>query len=117
MERAADECETDIEVPLDENQLHWKRLIKRFAQGLVGYAIIYYVIEEGNHVPLVTYDTSHGFPHRDLRYLERGDKRRKKEISARTLEEAFDISDEDLERNWMNFFAEYERKKAVKNEN
>jgi hypothetical protein len=66
--------------------------------------VIYYTVDEGKEVPLVTYDLAHEFPHRDIRYLDRKDKRRKKEFRA-SPDELHVI--EDIDSNWRRYLKEY----------
>ena len=103
------ESEHTWEVILDGNGNHRKRTTKKFKKGLVEFVVVYYFGEEENRVPLVTYDTAHGFPHRDLRYLGLKDKRRKIAIYANSLEEALQWTEGDLDRNWMTYFEEFRK--------
>jgi hypothetical protein len=78
-----------------------------FDKGLVDVLVVYYTKQGDESIPLVTYDTAHGFLHRDIRYLDEKDKRRKKEINAKNLEEFYQIAMEDISTNWRRYLKEY----------
>ena len=110
------ESEHTWEVPLDSEGKHWKRTAKRFGNGLTEFVVSYfYLSDEGEKILLVTYDTAHGFPHRDLRYLERNHKKRKTVNYAHSLEDALKWAEEDLERNWGRYFEEFTKNTEGKN--
>lgn len=46
-------------------------------------------------------------PHRNLRYLDEKDKRGKKVIEAKSLEEFYKIAMEDISTNWRKYRREY----------
>ena len=66
--------------------------------------------EASKAIPLVTYDLSHGFAHRDIRYLPEKDRRRKKEIRVNSLEEFLKMAIDDIWRNWRRYLKEYEER-------
>ncbi len=96
--------------PLDEEGRNIVRVIKVYRKGLVDTTVVYYTIKKGKATPLVTYDLAHGFAHRDVRYLPEGDKRRKKEMEIRTLEEFLDTAIDDIWQNWRKYLKEYEER-------
>lgn len=97
----------EYDIPLDSEGINLVRTVMIFDKGLTDVTVIYYTYEEGESVPLVTYDTSHGFPHRDIRYLNEKDKRKKREISAKNPEEFYQIAIEDITANWRKYLREY----------
>jgi len=100
---------------LEEEGRHWVRVIKRYEQGLADYVIAYYVRgEEGTNIEIATWDCKHGFAHRDLRYLEEGDKRRKVRFPEKPLLQHYADALEDVHRNWPRYFAEYCERKVRK---
>ncbi len=78
-----------------------------FDKGLIDVSVVYYTLEGDESIPLVTYDTAHGFLHRDLRYLDEKDKRKKKEIHAKNLKEFYQMAVEDIDTNWRRYLMEY----------
>ncbi len=94
--------------PLDNEGKNLIRVIKVYSKGLVDITVVYYTIKEGRAIPLVTYDMTHGFAHRDIRYLPKKDKRRKKEIKTKSIEEFLDIAIDDILKNWRRYLREYE---------
>ncbi len=96
--------------PLDEEGKNIIRVVKVYGKGLVDITVVYYTIKEGRAVPLVTYDLSHGFAHRDIRYLPEKDRRRKKEIRVNSLEEFLKMAIDDIWRNWRRYLKEYEER-------
>ena len=98
-----------FEFPLDEELKHFVRVVKRFEKGLESFVVVYYVLEGEKRVPLVTFDLCHGFPHRDLRFLPAGEKRRKKLLEGKRLEALVEEALDDVYRNWRKYFDEYVR--------
>ncbi|MFH0835733.1 MAG: hypothetical protein V1834_01060 [Candidatus Micrarchaeota archaeon] len=101
--------EFDFEIPLDDDRCHFVFVAMKFGAGLEDYVIVYYAVEGGRRVPLVCFDLSHGFPHKDLRYLPKKDKRRKQRLAPKPLQELFDESLEDIRSNWRRYYEEYLR--------
>ncbi len=97
----------EYDIPLDPEGINLARTVMVFDKGLADVTVIYCTYEGGESIPLVTYDTSHGFPHRDIRYLDEKDKRKKREIPAKDLEEFYQIAIEDIVNNWRRYFREY----------
>ncbi len=109
--------EENFELALDAEMNHSLRAYKRYGNfGLEDFVIIYFVSEGDKQVPLVTYDLAHGFAHRDLRFLPAGDKRRKKRLEDKPLNELFDFAFEDVLCNWHKYFQEYKSLKVFRNE-
>jgi len=90
----------EYDIPLDAVGKNLLRVIKTYEKGLADLVVIYYTIQENEKIPLITYDLAHGFPHRDIRYLDDGDKRKKKEIDVKGMEEFLDVAMEDIINNW-----------------
>lgn len=98
---------TEYEYQLDPEGKNHIKVVLRYGRGLEDVKVIYYTEQEGERIPLVTYDTAHGYPHRDIRYLDEQDKRRKKEISAKDLEEFYIKAREDIASNWKRYLQEF----------
>ena len=96
--------------PLDEEGKNIIRVVKVYGKGLVDITVVYYTIKESKAIPLVTYDLSHGFAHRDIRYLPEKDRRRKKEIRVNSLEEFLNMAIDDIWRSWRRYLKEYEER-------
>ncbi len=56
----------------------------------------------GRWVPVVRYDTAHGFFHRDI-YFSRGRRRFKEIVHHPSLEEALTSAIRDLRQNWRKY--------------
>lgn len=96
--------------PLDTESKNYIRIIMEFEEGLKDLVIIYYTTEGEEEVPLVTYDLAHGFPHRDIRYLDEKDKRRKKRFGV-SMDEFYSIALDDINQNWRRYLDEYRKVK------
>ncbi|MEE8359138.1 MAG: hypothetical protein V3R82_06985 [Candidatus Hydrothermarchaeales archaeon] len=97
---------TEYTYPLDNEFNNYIKAILAYDKGLEDIVVIYYTIDEGREVPLVTYDLAHGFPHRDIRFLDKKDKRKKKEFRA-SPEELHSIAIDDINSNWKRYLKEY----------
>ena len=103
---------TEYEYPLDPEGKNYIKVVLCYGHGLEDVKVIYYTEHLGERIPLVTYDTAHGYPHRDIRYLNGKDKRRKKEISVMDLNEFYLIAKEDITSNWRRYLQEFEEEKT-----
>lgn len=56
---------------------------------------------EGKWVPVVRFDTAHGYAHKDTFY--RGVRQKKEELVFGTFNESFTFAQLDLSRNWKNY--------------
>jgi hypothetical protein len=97
----------EYDIPLDNACMNMLRVIKTYEKGLVNLVVVYYTIRGGEKIPLITYDMAHGFPHRDIRYLEDKDKRKKKEINVEGLEDFLNTAIEDITGNWRRYLKEF----------
>ncbi len=97
----------EFEIALDESGKNLIHVLLEYEKGLSDVTVIYYTILGGEEIPLVTYDTAHGFPHRDLRYLDEKDKRRKKEIRVMSMEEFYKLAVKDIQTNWRGYLREF----------
>lgn len=97
---------TEYTYPLDNEFNNYIKVILTYNKGLGDMVVIYYTVDEGREVPLVTYDLVHGFPHRDIRYLDNKDKRKKKEFRALPVE-LHSIAIDDISSNWKLYLKEY----------
>lgn len=99
------------EYNLDEKSRTFVHVILTFEKGLRDFVVVLYTIEEGKKIPLVTYDRAHGFAHRDIRFLDEKDKRKKKPLPGIALEEQLDEALADVHKNWRRYLEEYKRRK------
>lgn len=83
------------------------KIIQRSSKGLQDYIVIYYTIEKGENIPLVTYDLTHGFPHRTLDTLMRGTRGGKKRFPTAPMKELLEEAMVDIYENWRRFLQEY----------
>ncbi|MEK6954901.1 MAG: hypothetical protein AABX01_07860 [Candidatus Micrarchaeota archaeon] len=101
------------EYPLDFEGLHFVRIIARYEKGLADFVVIYFAIERNGRMPLVTYDSSHGFFHKDLRYLPRGSIGRKMKLPDFSVKDLLAFAIEDVHRNWQKYYSEYRHEKEA----
>lgn len=99
--------EYSFNLSLGEDEKHFVFALMRFEAGLEDYVIVYYLVEGGRRIPLVSFDLSHGFPHKDLRYLPENSKRRKQRLALKPLQELFDEALDDICCNWRRYYEEY----------
>lgn len=76
-----------------------KRLFKNDAQ-------ISYVLKSG--IPIVRYDCSHGFFHRDVLYP--GSEKEKQTINITNLEDALNYAEQDIKDRWEFYKERYLKK-------
>ena len=57
-------------------------------------------------IPVIRYDTAHGFAHRDTMRPDRGAE--KSEISVRSYKEGLNYAIDDLKANWQSYRRRYE---------
>ena len=89
---------------LDDNGRNVIKCCRRYERGLKEIKVIYASWDGEKWKDLVTFDLSHGqAPHRDLRYLDIKDKRRKKTYVGMSLEEFFNEAVDDIYQNWRKY--------------
>ncbi len=77
----------------------------RIGARVVEFAIQYEVRLEDDWVPVVRYDTAHGFAHRDL-FSEKGDVV-KTPLGTKDLNQALTFAESDLKANWQWYRQRY----------
>ena len=70
----------------------------RFKKDVISFMIQYETKLEGTWLPVVRYDTRHGFAHRDL--INKKGKKQKTPIFARDYNEALTFAEYDIKSNW-----------------
>lgn len=70
----------------------------RFKGEVLSFVIQYETKFEGKWLPVVRYDTEHGFAHRDL--LDKTGKRDKTPLFTRDYNEALIFAEYDIKSNW-----------------
>lgn len=103
---------TEYEYQLDTEGRNYIKVMLHYEKGLKDVTVIYYTEHRGVRVPLVTYDTVHGYPHRDIRYLDEHDKRRKKRLDVKSLEEFYRAARENIASNWRRYLKEFKEMKT-----
>ncbi len=93
-------------MPLEPEGVHFIFILRQFERGLKDFVIVYYVRDFSGEREIARYDCSHGFAHRDLPYLKRGDKRRKTRLPEAPMERQYAIAKEDIEHNWKKYYRE-----------
>jgi outer membrane usher protein FimD/PapC len=89
--------------PLDEAAQEWRRVRIWLEEGRVRRFVVQYETTiNGRRVPVVRYDTAHGVPHRDELFRDRPPVKTQLPPHL-TLEEALQIADEDIRRNWRTY--------------
>ena len=76
-------------------------------RGKVGiFRVQYEALIQEKWLPIVRYDTSHGYPHRDLLHPDRPEE--KTPYLKRSNAEVLTLGQEDIRRNWQAYRARYE---------
>lgn len=75
---------------------------------VVGFAVQYETLFEGKWVPVVRYDTSHGYAHKDLISPDGGSE--KIFLGAPSFNEALTLADIDINENWERYKQRYFRR-------
>ena len=70
----------------------------RFKSAVLNFVVQYETRVSGKWLPVVRYDTTHGFAHRDV--LDRKGNKRKTPIFARNYNEALTYAEYDIRSNW-----------------
>ncbi len=73
----------------------------RHSGEVISFVIQYETRFEGQWVPVVRYDTEHGFAHRDI--LDRRGNKKKTPIFTRNYNEALTYAEYDIKANWMSY--------------
>lgn len=89
--------EIDYLIRLGEND-RYRHKHHRAKGKVVSFSIQYETKFRGKWHPVVRYDTSHGFAHRDL--MDRNGKIRKTPIFMHNLGDALTFAESDLKENW-----------------
>ena len=101
-------ADVDYEYALDDAARDWRRMrIWKEAGQVVGFTVQYETTVAGKRLPVVRYDTSHGFAHRD-RLDRRGREIAKDAVApGMPLSDALAIADRDLKQNWRRYRHEF----------
>jgi hypothetical protein len=75
---------------------------------VVGFVVQYEMFHEGKWVPIVRYDTSHGYAHKDL--INPDGSKEKILMGAVGLSEALTLADMDINENWERYKERYFRR-------
>jgi hypothetical protein len=99
--------EKSFVVPLGSSDCDRYRLYCMTQAGRVSiFRVQYEAFIDGQWLPVVRYDTAHGFPHRDL--LHPNGESEKSEYPGYSNAEVLTLGQEDIKRNWRTYRAQYE---------
>ena len=70
----------------------------RLKRDVIGFMVQYETKLKGKWLPVVRYDTRHGFAHRDL--LNKKGRKRKTPVFAKDYSEALTFAEYDIRSNW-----------------
>ena len=70
----------------------------RLRRNILGFVVQYETRLEGKWLPVVRYDTRHGFAHRDI--LDQKGKKRKTPMFTEDYSEALTFAEYDIQSNW-----------------
>lgn len=70
----------------------------RLKKHILGFVIQYETKLDQNWVPVIRYDTRHGFAHRDI--MDRKGNKRKTPVFATDYNEALTFAEYDIQSNW-----------------
>jgi hypothetical protein len=87
-----------ISCNLLKEQQKWLAEYLRFKRDILGFVVQYETRLEGKWLPVVRYDTRHGFAHRDL--LDKKGKKRKTPMFSEDYSEALTFAEYDIQSNW-----------------
>lgn len=82
---------------------------KYIGKWIVGFCVQLELLIENKWVPVIRYDTSHGFAHRD--YIHPDGRIEKMPINIKNFNDALTFSENDIKANWKLY-----RKKFLKEE-
>ena len=74
----------------------------------IGFVVQYEIFYEDRWVPIVRYDTSHGFAHKGL--INADGSKEKIFMGAVELSEALTLADRDINENWERYKERYFRR-------
>ncbi len=79
----------------------------RFRRDILSFVVQYETKVEEKWLPVVRYDTKHGFAHRDL--LDRKGEKQKTPVFARDFNEALTFAEYDIKCNWRIYKQQFLR--------
>lgn len=68
---------------------------------ITGFVVQYEILFEGNWLPIIRYDTSHGYAHKDL--INPDGSKEKIFMGVTSLNEALALADMDINENWERY--------------
>jgi len=68
---------------------------------ITGFVFQYEILFEGNWLPIIRYDTSHGYAHKDL--INPDGSKEKIFMGVTSLNEALALADMDINENWERY--------------
>jgi hypothetical protein len=102
-------ADVEFEDALDDAAQEWRRVRIWIGFGRVQRFVVQYETIIGERrVPVVRYDTAHGYAHRDQMFRDR------EPIKTRlgdhvSLDEALQIADDDVRRHWRTYRRQFMR--------
>jgi hypothetical protein len=101
--------ETEYIIYLDDGMRDRYRYFHHTEQGqVVLFRIQYEALIGQRWVPIVRYDTAHGFPHRDVMHPDGS--QTKEPFPHYSRAEVLTTGQQDIRRNWREYRATYEKK-------
>lgn len=97
---------TYIYMLTDEDRKRHEHIIEK--GRVVGFVVQYETFFEEKWVPIVRYDTSHGYAHKDL--INPDGTKEKIFIGEADFEEALTLADRDINENWERYKERYFRR-------
>src|SRR5688500_2479144 len=99
----------DYDTALDDAAQEWLRMRIWTENGqVVRFTVQYETTLAGEHVPVVRYDTAHGFAHRDQMFLRRRSVKTKLNPNL-SFAEVVDIARQDIRQHWQRYRQEFLR--------
>ena len=98
MEFVANEVRFTVMLTPDDRYRHHH---VRFKNDVLSFVVQYETKVEEKWLPVVRYDTRHGFAHRDL--LDKKGEREKTPMFARDYNEALTFAEYDIKSNWTMY--------------
>lgn len=95
---------TQCVVPLEPN-VRRRHEHTRVGRRVTGFSVQIEMFWKARWVPIVRYDTAHGFAHQD--YYHPDGRVDKMPLFHQTLNEALDYAENDLRRNWARYVEDY----------
>jgi hypothetical protein len=88
-----------------------RHIHSRTGRKIIDFLVQYEALTDGKWVPVVRYDTAHGYAHKDI--LNPDGSKQKVILGEHAYEAALSLADLDINQNWKAYKARYMRRLAT----